>query len=129
MTKEEKGETAIYKFPPMKPADSPLVPYTLEKIGTLGFNESGLHPFPNRVTGGDIAPDGKRLVLRTYYAAYEWRLPDGEKNFDAVWTTTPAMVSLSLQPQGEGICYSADGGSLVISSEKTPTAIYELKAR
>lgn len=129
ITKEEKGEAGVYKFPPMKPTDSPLVPYTLEKIGALAFNEDGLHPFPNRVTGGDIAPDGKRLVLRTYYAAYEWRLPDGEKNFDAVWATTPAMVPLPLQPQGEGICYSADGTSLIISSEKTPTAIYELKAR
>ena len=129
VTKEEAGEAGVYKFPVIKPDASPLTHHVLTKIGSLTFGESGLHPFPNRVTGGDIAPDGKRLVLRTYFAAYEWRLPDGEKNFDAVWATTPAMIPLPLQPQGEGICYTANGASLIVSSERVPTAIYELKAR
>lgn len=129
VTKEEKAEAAVYKFPAIKTADDPLIPYVLEKVGAITFNESGMHPFPNRVTGGDIAPDGKRLILRTYFAAYEWRLPDGEKKFDEVWSTTPAMVPLPLQPQGEGICYNATGTSLLVSSEKTPTAIYGLKAK
>jgi hypothetical protein len=31
--------------------------------------------WPGRlITGGDLSPDGMRLVLRTYTAAYEWRL-------------------------------------------------------
>ncbi|MBC8142194.1 MAG: hypothetical protein H7Y38_12220, partial [Armatimonadetes bacterium] len=101
VTKEENGAADVYKFPPLKAVENPLTRHVLQKIGSLTFSEAGLHPFPNRVTGGDIAPDGKRLLVRTYYAAYEWRLPDGETDFDAIWNTAPVSVALPTQPQGE----------------------------
>lgn len=79
------------------------------------------------VTGGDISPDGKRLVLRTYLAAYEWQIPAA--GVPAAFDSTPIQIRLPLEPQGEGIGYSRDGQSLYISSEDpfgTSPPVYRL---
>jgi hypothetical protein len=126
VTKDESGTSGVYRFP--KETGNHFTQYMLEKVGTLTFaNET--HPFPNLVTGGDIAPDGRRVILRTYFAAYEWRLPDGEDDFDAIWRTTPALVPVPFTQQGEAICYSADGKSLLATSEKRPTPLYEIRGK
>lgn len=45
---------------------------TLERIGQVRLEGES---WPGRlITGGDLSPDGTRLVLRTYTAAHEWRL-------------------------------------------------------
>jgi hypothetical protein len=130
VTKDEGGVSGVYKFPVLKVND-PLATYTLERVGTLSFNLEGgpTQPYPNRVTGGDIAPDGRRVVLRTYYMGYEWRLPDDKPNFDDIWTQAPVLFALPFTQQGEGICYSPDGRALVTTSEKRPTPLYELRAK
>ncbi|HVK03390.1 MAG TPA: hypothetical protein VM490_07940 [Armatimonadaceae bacterium] len=126
VTKDESGTSGVYRFP--KETGNHFAQYTLEKVGTLTFaNET--HPFPNLVTGGDIAPDGRRVILRTYFAAYEWRLPDGVRDFDAIWGTTPALVPAPFTQQGEAICYRADGKALLATSEKLPTPLYEIRAK
>ena len=130
VTKEETGDAGVYRFPPIKKTDPALKRYMLEKIGMLAFNEKGQYPFPNRVIGGDVAPDGRRVVLRTYYAAYEWRLPDGEPLWDRIWATTPVMIPLPAASQGAGgICYAPDGLSLLSSSRAAPATVYELRAK
>jgi len=129
ITKDEGGVSGVYRFPKM--SDNALARYTLERVGTLSFNLEGgpTQPYGNRVTGGDIAPDGRRLVLRTYYMGYEWRLPDDKDNFDDVWTLAPTMFPLPFTQQGEGICYGADGKTLLTTSEKRPTPLYEQRAK
>ncbi|MGB8508969.1 MAG: hypothetical protein WCD76_11225, partial [Pyrinomonadaceae bacterium] len=83
--------------------------------------------FAGLITGGDISPDGHRVVLCDYAAAYELRLDEHATNFDDVWGQTPAVVSLGERLQGESVCYSLDGSSIFATSEKTPTPLIEVK--
>ncbi len=66
--------------------------------------------------GGEIDPTGRRMVLRRYFAAYEFTLPQGAA-FEEIFRQTPLEVPLPGELQGEGICYAHDGRSLVTTSE------------
>ncbi|WP_201754084.1 flagellar basal-body rod protein FlgG [Micromonospora rubida] len=68
------------------------------------------------VTGGATAPDGRRVVLRTYADAFEFDVPDGDV-VAALTTGTPRVVPLPDEPQGESVTYSRDGRSLLTVSE------------
>jgi hypothetical protein len=70
------------------------------------------------LTGGEISPDGKRLIICDYVAAYEIKLPETAGNFDDVWQQAPNRIELGERKQGESICYSADGKSIYAGSEK-----------
>lgn len=72
-------------------------------------------------TAMDIDRDGRRLVVRDYGTAYEFTLPEG-RPFDEIFQTTPAAIDLSGEPQGEAICYRADGGDLITTSESGAAA-------
>jgi hypothetical protein len=77
------------------------------------------------VTGGDISPDGTRVVLRNYTAAYEWAVSDGD--VVAALRRDPVRIALPRTEQGEGITYASDGRSLLTSSEGVGAPVYELR--
>ncbi|MFF3855383.1 hypothetical protein [Micromonospora sp. NPDC002575] len=68
------------------------------------------------VTGGASAPDGRRVVLRTYADAFEFDVADGDL-VAALTTGRPRSVALPDEPQGESVSYSPDGRSLLTVSE------------
>jgi hypothetical protein len=68
------------------------------------------------ITGGAVAPDGKRVTLRTYADALEWDVPDGDV-IKAITTGKPRMTPLPNEPQGEAITYSRDGKTFVTVSD------------
>ena len=73
------------------------------------------------VTGAAISPDRTRVALRTYTAAYEWDVPDGDV-VKAITTGTPRLTPLPDEPQGEAIAYTVDGPRfLTLSDEAGPT--------
>jgi len=79
------------------------------------------------VTGADISPDGRRVVLCDYATGYELRLPDGPADdFDAVWRQPPAVVPLGQRRQGEAVCYRLDGRALLATSEGSPAILFEI---
>jgi hypothetical protein len=62
------------------------------------------------ITDGAISPKGDRYVLRDYFDAVVYQgLPPGREI---------TRIYLPAQPQGESITWSADGGSLLIASER-----------
>lgn len=81
------------------------------------------------VTGGSIAPDGTRLVLSDYSAAYEISLPSGAHDFDEIWTQRPIAFSLGKRRQGEAITYSRDGMSIFATSEKQNAPIIQVRRK
>jgi len=100
---------------------------TLERVGSVRFsNESVFTVMLGRVTGGDISPDGRRVVLCDYIRAYESVLPAG-RPFDAIWSGEWRPIELAPRKQGEGICYSADGRTLLATSEGSPCPLQELE--
>ncbi len=109
VTKSRNAAAGVYK---LKPAfGSP--PVRAEKVADVT-----VPAIPNGfLTGGDVAPDGQRLVLCDYFAAYEFSLPPGATGFDDIWKQKPTVVSIGDRDQGEAVAYSADGHSLFVSSE------------
>lgn len=96
---------------------------TLVSVGEIRFPSGHI----GLITGGDISPDGRRVVLCDYFRAYEFVLPDEQNNtFDAIWKQTPAAVSLGARRQGEAICYRADGCALLATSEGLPCPLIEV---
>ncbi len=75
------------------------------------------------VTGAATSPDRRRVVLRTYSAAYEWDVPDGDP-VKAITTTEPRITPLPNEPQGEAIAYTVDGSAfLTVSDAQGPATL------
>lgn len=125
VAKNKDGMDGVYEFPPNP---SVTVTQTLTKVSTVTIKGEPDF-YSNLITGGDIRPDGRKVIVRTYWNAYEFTVPAGG-NFDAVWQTKPVVISLPLQPQGEGICYTfPKGNALMLTSEGKNTTVYRLERR
>lgn len=123
ITKTFNSESGIYKL--KAPFTSSSV-NTLERIGQLGTPSliGGL------ITGGDISPDGRRVVLCDYFNAYELVLPDNAAgDFDQIWKQPLATIKLGPRKQGEGVCYRLDGRAILATSEKLPTPLIEVQRK
>lgn len=81
-------------------------------------------PVPE-VTAGDISPDGSRLVLRNYGAAYEWDVRGDD--LVAALHQDPVTIALPKLRQGESITYGRDGKALIVGSEGAASPLYELR--
>jgi hypothetical protein len=84
-------------------------------INTLAIVEPP-RAIPNLTTSGDISPDGKLMVLLTYFSAY-WAV--------GVNGTLHAFP-VTEQQQDEGIAFTRDGKSVLVDSEGQHTAVYQL---
>lgn len=114
VTKTDKGPSEVFKL--AKPTKSGK--YTPVKIGELSFGSAV--PGSKLITAGDISPDSKHIVIRTYWAGYEFEAPT---KFDDWVNQKPIQFSTPSEMQGEAICYSLDGRQLLTSSEGTPCKI------
>ncbi len=95
---------AVYKA---SPGSSTLTRVATLQLGTPGF-----------VTGGDISPDGGRVILCTLATGVELALPDTPGvSFDDVWAQSPTAVILPRRAQGEAIAYRLDGNAVITTSE------------
>ncbi len=99
---------------------------TLSKIGEYAFGATTAHRRvrPRQTTGGDISPDGTRLVVMTYTQLYEWKLPRG--NWKGFLKQTPRVEELPALDQAESVCFAADGKHLLVSSEGLHAPLWEL---
>ena len=90
---------------------------TLEYVATLNLNN---------VVVGDISPSGNEVVIKTYSAIYYWRKPPGEKCWK-MFEKDPVSVPYIPEPQGEAVCWRADGlGYYTLSEEPAgiPSHLY-----
>ncbi|MEJ7849131.1 MAG: hypothetical protein WKF92_13695 [Pyrinomonadaceae bacterium] len=122
LTKQRDKPSGVYK---LKPIFDESITVKAEKISdiTLPAVPNGL------LTGGEISPDGKRLILCDYFAGYELTLPVGAASFDDIWKQKPFAIELGDRKQGEAIGYSADGLSILATSEGKNQPIIEVKLR
>jgi hypothetical protein len=98
---------------------------TLEHLGNVSVPSIT----PGFLTGGSVSPDGKRIVLSDYFAAYEFVMPAKAKNFDEIWKQTGAAIDLGEREQGEAICYGLDGKTLYATSEKKSSPLIEVQRK
>ncbi|QQS40169.1 MAG: hypothetical protein IPM63_12475 [Acidobacteriota bacterium] len=81
------------------------------------------------LTGGEISPDGRRVVICDYVGAYELSLENDQKEFDSVWKSTPQIIETGPREQGESVAYSSDGSALFLTSEKVPVPLIRIKRK
>ena len=77
------------------------------------------------VTGGAVSADGRLVVLRTYTDAYVFPAPDGDVE-TALRSPDRTRIALPATAQGEAVAVSADGRSLLTSTEGVPGAVHEV---
>jgi hypothetical protein len=120
ITKRLTGASGVYK---LEANYDKSKTNKLEKIAdiTVPSVPNGL------LTGGDISPDGRRVVVCDYFAAFEFILPGKSKKFDDIWKEIPQKIELGTREQGEAIGYSADGNSIFATSEKKDSPMIEVK--
>lgn len=92
-----------------------------KKVGQLKLGIS--LPPARLITGAGLSPDGKHVVIRTYFQGFEYKF--GPNWFDQ----KPSQFQMPNESQGEAICYSADGKSIFTSSEGTPCKVSQIAVR
>ena len=75
-------------------------------------------------SAGDIAPDGRHVIIATYDRAFELTLPPG-RPFRSIWRRPPRPIGLPLVRQREAIAYRRDGRAIVTTSEGRHPALVE----
>lgn len=122
ITKRISGPAGVYRI---KPIFGNTETQKAEKIA-----EISVPAIPNGLlTGGDISPDGRRIVVCDYGRAYEFTLPGTSTNFDEIWKQTPEPIELGKRAGGEAVCYSVDGTSIFATSERRNSPVIEVKIR
>jgi len=100
------------------PGTRPTKTLTAKAVSSVGITYA---------TATDLSPDGTRCAVLTYAHAYEFTRRTGEK-WSAAFQREPRRIGMPLRRQGESICYGPDGQALYLTSEKTPTPLWEVPA-
>ena len=91
-------------------------PIKLEQVAVM--------PFASFPTGGDVSPDGRRVIVRGMFSAAVWERPAGEPLWHA-FSGKPKAIPVANEPQGEAICFDSKGaGYFTISEGKHPCLHY-----
>lgn len=121
VTKSRVGESLVFVLRRPDPKEK----NTLELLGTIHVDTNGFGG--KLVTGADVSPDGRNVIVRTYTGALEFRAKQGD--FEGWIKATPRTVKLADERQGEAVCYSLDGKSLLTTSESSPCQVSRLSLK
>jgi hypothetical protein len=80
---------------------------TLTKVGTLPFGE---------VVAGDIAPDGKEILLKDYTSVFYWK-KEGNESIAQLLQKPFQNLPYIQEPQGEAIAWKSDNSGYYTLSE------------
>lgn len=79
---------------------------------------SKLYTIPfTQIVGGDVSPDGKKVLLKNYEHVYYWDNPSA-KPLVELFKDKPFEVPYEIEPQGESITWDLQGKSFYTLSEK-----------
>ncbi|WP_328399223.1 WD40 repeat domain-containing protein [Streptomyces sp. NBC_00390] len=94
-------------------------PATLSASGTNVFRRIGEVPW---VTDGAFSPDGKELVLRSYFSARAYVWKDGRLAADS-------SVRAPIQGQSESVTYTLDGTALMFGTEGEQSDVQRVEVK
>ncbi len=122
VTKRVSGPAGVYR---VKADFGSADASKAESVGELS-----VPAIPNGfLTGGDISPDGRHLIVCDYTRAYEYELPQSSAEFDDIWRQVPTPIELGARKVGESICYSIDGSSVFATSEGASSPVIEVQLK
>lgn len=122
ITKTYREDCGVYTFPLPLRAGEKVV---LEKVS--GKHIKSIERL-RTVTGAAISADGSRVAIRTYFGAFELERIKG-KPLTTIFDNEPTIIKAPLLKQAEAIAYSLDGKSVLMTSEKIPAPIFQLKRK
>lgn len=104
----------VYSTPAVRAANDSRM---LKFVGELAYGD---------ISGGDVSPDGSRVLLRREDAAWLWTRRAGENLFAALSRppTPAAVIGPPVEPNGESIAFGLDGRSYLTFSEGRGQSIY-----
>ncbi len=112
------GVSSVYAFPlPLTPNKSVV----LKKGGDIS-----LPIMPALITGGDVHPGGRGVLLRTYSDVWLFPQAPGMSVVDAL-LGTPCAEPVPSESQGEAIGWLASGAGYVSTSEGANAPIHRVK--
>lgn len=121
LSKSKEDPVSVYKLKP---------DFSGAKQRAIKVAEFTLPAVPNGLlTGGDISPDGKRIVLCDYVYGYELTLPALSANFDDIWKQQPLRFDLGDRKAGEAVAFATTGDAVIAISEGLNTPVYLVKRK
>lgn len=119
ITKVSRGSSEVYRFPqPLRPSSTA----TLVRVGALALPNTG-DPL---VTGADIHPCARRLLVRTYNRLWEFRVGEND-SWEDIFQATPTRMLLQTEIQGEAVGWHADGRGYVTISEGRAAPLHDAR--
>lgn len=119
VTKTTSGISNVYRAAAPIPAGARR---ELELVTTLEM-QVGRGRGSERTTGGDISPDGRWILIKTYTHGFLWERPENSSVAQAL-STRPCEVPLAVEQQGEAIGFAPDGSGYFTVSEGSSQPIY-----
>jgi len=95
----------IYKIP---------YPYKTGSVNTTSL--VGSLPYTGVVSAA-ISPDGKEILVKTYFGINYYKRSAGQSIIQAL-QTTPKRIPYTIEPQGEAICFNKNNTGFYTLSEK-----------
>lgn len=115
---EAEGTPGIYELPLPSELTGPKQTLVAKRIGEIKTKN---------LTGMDISDDGNRVVIRSYPQAWVYTKEQTQAWAEVLGGNPPEPIKLPLQPQGEGVCFSADGKTILLSSERVKQPIWRVQ--
>lgn len=108
------GPSGVYRIPAPRGSGS----VTAQRIGEIKLEFAGMGG--QAATGGAVSMDGKRVAVRTYRGAAEFRVTG---KFQDWWKSKQTSIAIANETQGESICYRMDGRAILTTSEGSPCRV------
>ena len=135
---KDKGISVIYQAPLGGPKQL-AAPVTAKKLAVLPHVKSAASSLTSVLKSGllgtqatalDISPDGQWAASLTYTDMRLFKR-QGKESWRTTFARSPKVIALPDIYQPEALCFSADGKSLLVSSEESPTPIvrYQLPTK
>jgi hypothetical protein len=117
VTKVDSGPSGIYRFPtPLDPGSTAA----LEKVGEVTPPEGS-----SLFTGGDVHPQGRGILLRTY--SHVWFFPgESDETIAEVLGHAPCSLPVGDEPQGETVAWATTADRYFTVSEGAESPIHEV---
>jgi hypothetical protein len=116
-SKRVDGTSRVFTFPVLDSTQ------TVELLALGTITMGGTKGLSAAVTAADMLPDGSRFLLRAYFMALEFRLPQGDLTH--LKEAEVVSVPVALELQGEAIAYENNlGGFWQVSEGLNPTLFY-----
>ncbi len=109
------GSAGVYVAPASSLVNNATI--TLSLVTTIPLNAG------QRITGGDIAPDGSAILLRGLDFALMWER-GSEQTIAQALSGAAIGVPVASEPQGEAICFADDGQGYYTLSEGLYQPLY-----